>query len=147
MDIIFYTKSNNRNISLLPTCISDFATEDVWVTVLVQWSENLVRTSPRSWNFPVLCAEFPGFDMREDLLVNVVVFKSEPALEDVDCCKESWFLIGVLPDIPFEVLSTTSINSANCLVRKGVLSPCKWKYGKLIIFNQSLRHTLQYKVF
>ncbi len=46
---IFY--SDEIAISLLIeklTWISAFETAEVWVTVFVQWSENLVKTSPRS---------------------------------------------------------------------------------------------------
>ena len=35
------------------TWISDLATDEVWVTVFVQWSENRVNTSPNSWKLPV----------------------------------------------------------------------------------------------
>ena len=90
------------------------------MTVLVQWSENLVRTSPRSWNFPVLCEEVADFDRIEDLLENVVLLGTE--LEDVEGCTESW-LPKRLPGPSFEPLSTTSMNSVNCFVRNGVLSP------------------------
>ena len=108
------------------TCISDLATDDVCVTVFVQWSENLVRTSPNNWNFPVLCAEFAWLDISDDLLVNVVRFEIRGILfVDVDGYNEAWFLKKV-PDPSFGMLSTTRVNSVNCFVKKGVWSP--WKY-------------------
>ena len=62
-------------------------------------------------------------DKREDLLVNVVVFDIATELEGIgDGCSESWFR-KEMPGPPFELLSTTSINSVNCLVKNGVLSP------------------------
>ena len=108
------------------TCISDLATDDVCVTVFVQWSENLVRTSPNNWNFPVLCAEFAWLDISDDLLVNVVRFEIRGILfVDVDGYNEAWFLKKV-PDPSLGMLSTTRVNSVNCFVKKGVWSP--WKY-------------------
>ena len=120
-------------INIYLTCISDFATDDVCVTVFVQWSENLVRTSPNNWNFPVLCAEFAWPDISDDLLVNVVRFEIRGILfVAVDGYKEAWFLKKV-PDPSFGMLSTTRVNSVNCFVKNGVWSP--WKYRNQIDYN------------
>ena len=93
---------------------------------MVQWSENLVRTSPRSWNFPVLWEELADLDKRDDLLENVVLLEIWTELEDIGGWKESWFPKRP-PDPLFELLSTTSMNSVNCFVRNGVLSPLNRK--------------------
>ena len=87
------------------------ATAEVWVTVLVQWSENRVSTSPSNWKLPV---------RRNGLLL--------PEPEPVEAKPDMPPL--VLPSSVRDLgeLSTTNRNSVNCFSVYCVLSP--WEIKK-----------------
>ena len=115
------------------TCISDFPTEEVWVTVFVQWSENRVRTSPNNWNFPVLWPEDLELAITDELPIKLAL----PALllsasEGWGSCSGSGPLNPGVWESPFDVLSTTKRNSVNCFATNGFLSP--WNINDIQIF-------------